>query len=390
MIATPVSLAALAAKAATTTIPIVFATAGDPVQMGLVASLNRPGGNVTGVATMGAELTAKRLGLLRDLVPGAKRFAALLNGKLPSTVTSLQSAASAMGQQIGIFTAGSNLEIDAVFAELAQNRTDALLVGPSPLFSNRRVQIVMLTARHGLPAIYTDRPYCEVGGLMSYGSSVAYQARQVGFYTGRILKGEKPADLPVQQATNFEFVINVQTARTFGLTVSPALLSQADEVIEWRSRLMRCMSPRLARNGPPAMSDVVRSQGQSGLYVLGASISPFDPFRRSTTPRRLSTVEFRRIHCRIVIVGEAGMQRRDFIKMVGGGVAGWPLAANAQKPAVPVIGVLESGNATSPSFPTAAFYAGLKEAGFVERQNVTIEYRMAETQYDRLQRSWPI
>jgi ABC-type uncharacterized transport system substrate-binding protein len=232
VIATPASSAALAAKAATTTIPIVFATAGDPVQMGLVASLNRPGGNVTGVATMGAELTAKRLGLLRELVPGAKRFAALLNGALPSTVTSLQSVASAMGQQIGIFTAGSNLEIDSVFAEFAQNRTDALLVGPSPLFSNRRVQIVTLTARHGLPAIYTDRPYCEVGGLMSYGSSVTYQARQVGFYTGRILNGEKPVDLPVQQATNFEFVINVQTARTFGLTVSPTLLSQADELIE--------------------------------------------------------------------------------------------------------------------------------------------------------------
>jgi putative tryptophan/tyrosine transport system substrate-binding protein len=233
VIATPASsLAALAAKAATTTIPIVFATAGDPVQMGLVASLNRPGGNVTGVATMGAELGAKRLGLLRELVPGAKRFAALLNGKNPSTVTSLQSAASAIGQKIRIFTAGSNLEIDAAFAELAQNQTDALLVGPSPLFSNRRVQIVTLAARHGLPTIYTDRPYCEVGGLMSYGSSVTYQARQVGFYTGRILKGEKPADLPVQQATKFEFVINLQTARTFGLTVSPTLLSQADEVIE--------------------------------------------------------------------------------------------------------------------------------------------------------------
>jgi putative ABC transport system substrate-binding protein len=231
VIATPGSLvAALAAKAATTTIPIVFATAGDPTQFGLVTSLNRPGGNVTGVASMGVELGAKRLGLLHELVPAASRFAALLTGR--TGTPALQSAASAIGQQIEVFTVGSNLEIDTAFARLAQNKADALLVGPGPLFNNHRIQIAMLAARYVLPAIYTDRVFCEAGGLMSYGSNVTDLARQVGFYTGRIIKGEKPKDLPVVQSAKFELVFNLKTAKALGLAIPPMLLARTDEVIE--------------------------------------------------------------------------------------------------------------------------------------------------------------
>ena len=236
VIATPASLvASLAAKAATTSIPIVFATAADPVQIGLVASLNRPAGNVTGIGTMTAELGAKRFELLQEVVPSAERFAALIsrgNPNLEFSTKELQRAASSVGKQIEFFPAGNNREIDSAFASLVRNQIDALMVNPGPLFNNRRVQIVTLAAYHRLPAIYTDRPYAEAGGLMTYGSSVTDQVRQVGIYTGRILNGEKPADMPVIRASKFEFIINLQTARTLGLEVPPSLLVRADEVIE--------------------------------------------------------------------------------------------------------------------------------------------------------------
>jgi putative ABC transport system substrate-binding protein len=228
--------AALAAKTATTTIPIVFYTAGDPVQAGLVASLSRPGANVTGVTTMAVELGAKRLGLLHELLPGAARFAVLVNPTNPAVaepfVKEVQEAAAAIGRQIEFFITSTNSDIDAAFASLVQKRADAFLYSPDPLFNNRRIQIVTLAARHAVPAIYTLREYAKAGGLMSYGPSNADYIRQTAIYTGRILKGEKPADLPVLRAAKFEFVINLQTARTLGLDVPPTLLARADEVIE--------------------------------------------------------------------------------------------------------------------------------------------------------------
>jgi putative ABC transport system substrate-binding protein len=237
VIATPGSAAAaLAAKAATPTIPIVFGIGSDAVQAGLVASLNRPGGNVTGVSYMQAELAAKQLGLLHELVPGATRFAVLVNPNnapvTASIVADLQAAASAIGGQIEILPAGTNNEIDTAFAGLVQKRADALLVSPGPLFGNRRVQLATLAARHAVPAMYFDRQFAEVGGLISYGTSLADQYRQTGIYAGRALKGERPADLPVLRATRFELVINLATAKALGLDVPPMLLARADVVIE--------------------------------------------------------------------------------------------------------------------------------------------------------------
>jgi putative ABC transport system substrate-binding protein len=236
VIATPgSSVAALAAKAATTTIPIVFSLGLDPVQLGLVASLSRPGGNITGVNSMSNELVAKRLGLLHELLPTATRFAVLVNPKNPTTESlkkDVEAAAAAIGVQIDFFTASTGVDIDAAFASLMQWRADALLVHPDNLFINRRVQLVTLAARHAVPAIYALRPDAEAGGLMSYGTKLADAHRQAGVYTGRILKGAKPADLPVVQPTKFEFVVNLQTAKTIGLTVLPTLLARADEVIE--------------------------------------------------------------------------------------------------------------------------------------------------------------
>jgi putative tryptophan/tyrosine transport system substrate-binding protein len=237
VIATPGSSASpLAAKALTTTIPIVFSTSTDPVQSGLVASLNRPGGNVTGIASMGIEIGGKQVGLLRELLPRATRFAALVNSDTPVVsepmIKEMQAAASAAGRQIEILTASTNREIDAAFAKLVQMRAEALLVSPANLFTIRRVQITTLATRHAVPAIYPLREYVEAGGLMSYGTSAIDQYRQVGMYTGRILKGEKPFDLPVMQPTKFEFVINLQTARTLGITIPPTLLALAEEVIE--------------------------------------------------------------------------------------------------------------------------------------------------------------
>ena len=226
---------AIAAKAATTTIPIVFASGGDPVELGLIASLNRPGGNVTGVTFLVATVAAKQLGLLHDLLPGAVRIAVLVVPNFPITepfVSDVRAAASAISKQIEVLYAGTGRDIDAVFANLAQKPVDALLVGPGPLLNNRRVQLATLAAYHKLPAIYSQREAAEVGGLMSYGVSLTGAYRQVGVYTGRILKGEKPADLPVMQATKFEFLINLNTAKAFGLSFPPGLLAIADEVIE--------------------------------------------------------------------------------------------------------------------------------------------------------------
>jgi putative ABC transport system substrate-binding protein len=226
--------AALAAKAATETIPIVF-SASDPVQSGLVASLNRPGGNVTGINTMNSQLMAKRLGLLHELLPEAARIAVLVNSNNPfagSNVRDLQAAAVTLGRQIEVLAAGTNREIDTALASLVQKRADALLVGPESLFVTRRVQPATAAMRYAVPAIYAWRESTEAGGLMSYGANLADLSRQAGIYVGRILKGEKPADLPVLQPTKFEFVINLQTARLLGIDVPETLLATADEVIQ--------------------------------------------------------------------------------------------------------------------------------------------------------------
>ena len=229
------SAAAQAAKAATTTVPIVFAVGQDPVRFGLVASHARPGGNLTGVHFFTTELAAKRLELLRELVPGAVRVAVLVNPANPNTETILrdvEAAARAMGLQIQVCNAGTIDEIDAGFATFARERPDALVIAPDPFFLARRVQLVLLAASNKIPTTYTVRNYVEAGGLVSYGASFTDAARQVGVYTGRILKGVKPSDLPVVQSTKFELVINAQAARVLGLTVPPSLLARADEVIE--------------------------------------------------------------------------------------------------------------------------------------------------------------
>jgi putative ABC transport system substrate-binding protein len=223
------------AKAATTTIPIVFASGSDPVKRGLVASFNRPGGNVTGVTFVVAELGAKQLGLLHELQPGAVRVGVLVDPNLAATqsfVSDVQAAALSIGKQIEVLEASTGRDIDTAFASLAQKPIDALLVAPGPLSNNRRVQLTTLAAYHRVPAIYSWREATEVGGLMSYGTNLSDAYRQAGVYTGRILKGEKPADLPVMQSAKFEFVINLNTAKAFGLTFPPGLLATADEVIE--------------------------------------------------------------------------------------------------------------------------------------------------------------
>ena len=225
----------LAAKAATSVIPIVFQTGSDPVKDGLVASLNRPGGNVTGVSFVNAAVGGKYLGLLHELQPGAVRVGVLVDPNFAPTqpfVSDVQAAALSIGKQIEVLEAPTGRDIDTAFARLAQKPIDALLVGPGPLLDNRRVQLATLAAYHRVPAIYPLRVFAEAGGLMSYGTSITDAYRQAGVYTGRILKGEKPADLPVMQSIKFEFVINLNTARAFGLTFPPGLLAIADEVIE--------------------------------------------------------------------------------------------------------------------------------------------------------------
>ena len=226
---------AFAAKAATTTIPIVFTVSDDPVRLGLVASLAQPGGNVTGINNFAGELAAKRLELLREMVPAAARVAVLVSPSKAgseSTVRDTAAGARAMGLQVQVLNADTSREIDAAFATLARERSDALFVDSNPFFDSRRAQLVNLASRLAVPAIYFDRAFAEIGGLMSYGASITDTYRQVGLYTARILNGTKPADLPVLQSSKFELVINHQTARMLGLTVPPTLIATADEVIE--------------------------------------------------------------------------------------------------------------------------------------------------------------
>jgi putative ABC transport system substrate-binding protein len=236
VIVTPGSpAAALAAKAATSTIPIVFSVGSDPVKLGLVNSLNRPGGNITGVSYFTQELGPKRLGLLRELMPGGAEVFVLANPKAPATdsfVNDLQAAAAAVGQQLFVLHMSTIQEMIAAFPVMAQRHTPAFVIAPDPLFTSRRVQLVLLATRYAVPAIYSSREFAEIGGLMSYGTNLADLYRQVGVYAGRILKGAKPADLPVMQPTKFEFVVNLAAAKALGLTVPGTLLARADEVIE--------------------------------------------------------------------------------------------------------------------------------------------------------------
>jgi putative ABC transport system substrate-binding protein len=234
VIAAPGLPSALAAKNATSTIPIVFSV-GDPVELGLAASLARPGGNLTGVSTMVPEMTPKRVELLSELVPQAGVIALLVNpnnSNTERTIGDMQEAARVKGLRFHILKAGSESEIDAAFATLVQLHAGALVVGGDPFFGSRRELLVALASRHGVPAIYQWREFAEAGGLISYGPNLTASFRQVGTYVGRILKGDKPADLPVQQPTTFELVINLKTAKALGLTVPPSILARADEVIE--------------------------------------------------------------------------------------------------------------------------------------------------------------
>jgi putative ABC transport system substrate-binding protein len=223
------------AKASTHSIPIVFVSGDDPIEAGLVSSLSRPGGNVTGISWIASALEAKRLGLLLELVPRGTDVGVLVNPSFPGAKTQLrdaQEAALERGVRIQVLNASTEQDLDTIFATLVQQRAGSVIVSPNPMFMNRREQIVALAARHGIPTIYYAREYAVAGGLMSYGTSVVDAYRQSGIYTGRILRGEKPADLPVLQPTKFEFVINLNTARALGLTIPPSLLAIADEVIE--------------------------------------------------------------------------------------------------------------------------------------------------------------
>jgi putative ABC transport system substrate-binding protein len=235
MVAIGGEISALAAKTATASIPIVVAFGGDPVKSGLVPSLNRPGGNITGVSSFIFELEPKRLGLLRELRPDATTIAVLVNPNSPNgemQANDIQAAARSAGQQIDILNASTIREIDAAFARLAQMRADALLVAADPVFFNRASQLVVLATRHAIPALYSRREFVAMGGLMSYGPNVDDSYRTAGVYAGRILKGEKPGDLPIQLPTKFELVVNLSTARAFGLDVPPTLVARADGVIE--------------------------------------------------------------------------------------------------------------------------------------------------------------
>jgi putative ABC transport system substrate-binding protein len=235
VIVATISPSALAAKGATATIPLVFSTTDDPVQLGLVASLARPGGNATGVHFFLSELGAKQLGLLRELVPAAARIGLLVNpnnANAEAVTRTVTAAASTLAVAIEAIQASNRSEIDAAFATLVRNKADALLVGADPFFFSRRLQLATLATRHAIPAVYAVREFAEVGGLITYGTSATEVYRQLGIYAGRILKGAKPAELPVIQTTKFELIINAQTARTLGIKISDNLLTLADEVIE--------------------------------------------------------------------------------------------------------------------------------------------------------------
>jgi len=237
VIAVPVTTpGALAAKAATTTIPIVILTAADPVALGIVDSLNRPGGNITGVTSLGEELVAKRLELMHELLPSAAIMALLVNpantALTASTTKAARAAASALGLQLHILEASSEREFDTIFVALAQLRASALIIAVDSFFTGRRKQLAALASRHRVPAIYQSRDFAEAGGLMSYSANLRDALRLVGLYTGRILKGEKPADMPVQQATKVDLIINLKVAKTLGITVPNTLIGRADEIIE--------------------------------------------------------------------------------------------------------------------------------------------------------------
>jgi putative tryptophan/tyrosine transport system substrate-binding protein len=236
VIATPLSTpAALAAKAATSTIPIAFGVTDDPVKLGLVASMNRPGGNATGVSNFGGGLGPKRLGLLHEALPQSSLIAVLRHPNSPiaeSAVAELRTAAAAVGKTIEVFNARSSEEIDQAFAGLVQRKAGGLIVVPDTVFTTRLIQIITQSARHAVPAVFQDREWAQAGGLMSYGANAFDIYRQVGVYAGRILKGAQPANLPVEQATKFEFILNLQTAKIFGMEIPPTLSARADEVIE--------------------------------------------------------------------------------------------------------------------------------------------------------------
>jgi putative tryptophan/tyrosine transport system substrate-binding protein len=235
IVATGGDPAAQAAKAATTTIPVVFVSGSDPVKVGLVASLNRPGGNITGIHLLLLGMGAKRLGLLHELIPAANPIGVLINPNFADAQTQLrdvEEAAKSLGVQLVVLKARTELEINVAFQELVQRRIGAVLIGSDPFFTTRRGYLAALTVRHALPAMFDLREYVAAGGLMSYGASLADAYRQAGTYTGRILKGEKPAELPIIQSTKFDFVINLNIAKAFGLTLPPTLLALADEVIE--------------------------------------------------------------------------------------------------------------------------------------------------------------
>ena len=236
VIATPLSTpAALAAKAATSTIPIAFSVGNDPVRLGLVASLNRPGGNATGVHALGLGLGPKRLGLIHEALPQASPIAVLRHPNSPiaeSATAELHSAAAAVGKTIEIFDARNSEEIDQAFTQLVQRKAGGLIIIPDSVFTTRLIQIITQATRHAIPAVFQGRDWVEAGGLMSYGTNGLDVYRQVGVYTGRILKGAKPADLPIEQSTKFEFILNLQTAKIFGVEIPPTLSARADEVIE--------------------------------------------------------------------------------------------------------------------------------------------------------------
>ena len=305
--------AAQAGKAATATTPIVFVIGADPVRVGLVASINRPGGNITGVVFSVAPLVAKLLGMLHELVPKASVIAVLRDPNGPNVESDsrdLEEAARAIGRQILMVNAANEREFHAAFAKVVQAGAGGLLITASVFFFSQRRQLVALAARHALPTMYSLREYAEVGGLISYGPSQSDAYRRAGVYVGRILKGEKPGDLPVELGTKFDLVINLATAKAFGFEIPPKLLA---------------------------------------------------PRRRGDR-----------------------VKRREFISLLGGASAAWPLSARAQQAATPVIGFLSSRSPQDSTLALAAFRQALAEAGYVEGRNVMIEFRWAEGQYDRL------